>query len=52
MTVALLLIVLVVDWIIIARKKIVRVGGRNLAHLSFLGMILIIIIIAKAGLIL
>ena len=52
MTVALLLVVLVVDWIIIARKKIVRVGGRNLAHLSFLGMILIIIIIAKAGLIL
>lgn len=48
-TVSLLLLVLVIDGIAISRKKIVRVGGRTLAHLSFLGMILAIVIIAKAG---
>ena len=48
-TVGLLLFVLVVDGLIIANKKITRIGGRTVAHLAFLGMVLIIIIIAQAG---
>jgi hypothetical protein len=48
-TVGLLLAVLVVDGLIIANKKITRIGGRTVAHLAFLGMVLIIIIIVQAG---
>ena len=48
-TVGLLLFVLIVDGLIIANKKITRIGGRTVAHLAFLGMVLIIIIIAQAG---
>ena len=48
-TISVLLMVLTIDGIIVARRKITRIGGRTLAHLSFLGMILAIIIIAKAG---
>lgn len=48
-TVGVLLLVLTLDGIIISRRKITRIGGRTLAHLSFLGMILVIILIAKAG---
>src|SRR3990172_851105 len=48
-TVGLLLFVLVVDGLVIANKKITRIGGRTVAHLAFLGMVLIIIIIAQAG---
>lgn len=45
----LLLIVLVFDGIIIARRRITRVGGRSFAHIAFLGMVLTILLIAKAG---
>lgn len=48
-TTILLLIILVIDGVVVARRKIPRVGGRTFAHLAFLGMILAIIIIAKAG---
>lgn len=48
-TIILLSIVMVIDAIVIARRKIPRVGGRTFAHLAFLGMILALILIAKAG---
>lgn len=48
-TIVTLLGVVVVDGVIISHKRISRIGGRTLAHLSFLGMILILVIIAKAG---
>jgi len=52
MTIGLLLIILVVDGLVASSKKITRIGGRTFAHLAFLGMILAIVIIARAGLIL
>ncbi len=48
-TLSLLLVILVVDGLIVANKKITRIGGRTFAHLAFLGMILAIVIIAQAG---
>lgn len=48
-TTALLLTVMIVDGLVVARRKIPRVGGRTFAHLAFLGMILAILLIAKAG---
>ena len=47
--VGLLLGVLVVDGVATSRRRIARIGGRTFAHLSFLGMILAIILILKAG---
>src|SRR3989344_2193723 len=44
-----LLIVMVADGIIVARRKIPRLGGRTIAHIAFLGMILAIVLIARAG---
>lgn len=48
-TLSLLLVILVVDGLIVANKKITRIGGRTFAHLAFLGMVLAIVIIAQAG---
>ncbi len=48
-TTLLLLIVLVIDGIVVARKRITRVGGRTFAHFAFFGMILAILLLAKAG---
>lgn len=47
--VGVLLGVLAIDGVVTSRRKIARIGGRTFAHLSFLGMILAIIIILKAG---
>lgn len=47
--IGLLLGVIVVDGIVISRKKIGRKSGRSFAHFAFLGMILAIVLIAKAG---
>ena len=47
--VGLLLVVLVIDGVVIYKKKITRVSGRTFAHIAFFGMILAIIIILKAG---
>ena len=47
--VGLLLLVLSIDLIIVRRKRITRIGGKTLAHLAFLGMILAVILILKAG---
>lgn len=48
-TISLLLGVFTVDGIVVAKKKIPRVGGRTVAHIAFLGMVLAIILIARAG---
>jgi len=42
-------IVLTVDELVVFRKKIPRATGRTLAHLAFLGMVLSILLIARAG---
>lgn len=47
--VGVLLGVVAIDLIVISRKKLARISGRSFAHLAFLGMILAIILIAKAG---
>lgn len=47
--VGLLFAVLVLDFILISRKNIARIGGRPFAHISFLGMVLAILLIAKVG---
>ncbi len=47
--VAILLGLLAVDVIIISRRRIARIGGRSIAHMAFLGMILAVAIILKAG---
>jgi len=47
--VGVLLIILVVDGIVVARRKIPRIGGRTFAHMAFLGMITALVLIARAG---
>lgn len=44
-----LLAVLVLDGVVVHKRKIARIGGRTIAHLSFMGMILAIVFILKAG---
>ncbi len=44
-----LIAVIIVDGFIIHARKVTRPGGRSLAHVAYLGMILAIIIIFKAG---
>lgn len=48
-TIALLLFVLVVDAVVTSKRRIARIGGRTFAHLAFLGMVLAIVLIIKAG---
>jgi hypothetical protein len=48
-TIVLLLGVMIVDGVVTSRKRITRIGGRTFAHLAFLGMILTIVFIARAG---
>lgn len=47
--VGILVFVVVLDGFVLHRRKIARSGGRHLAHFAFLGMILAIVVIAKAG---
>ena len=47
--VGILLGVLIIDGVVTSRRRISRIAGRTFAHLSFLGMILAIILILKAG---
>jgi hypothetical protein len=47
--VGLLIMVLSVDLIVVRRRRIMRIGGRTLAHIAYLGMILAVILILKAG---
>ena len=44
-----LVAVFTIDLLIIMRRKIVRISSKNFAHIAFLGMILTILVIAKAG---
>lgn len=48
----LLLIVMVIDTVVITRRRIVRLSGKATAHLVFLGILLLIIIGIQPGLIL
>lgn len=47
--VGLLLLIFIVDAILVSKRRITRVAGRTFAHVAFLGMILSIILILKAG---
>ncbi len=47
--VSIFLVVLIIDAIIVSHKGIARTTGRSLAHVSFMGMILMVVLIAKAG---
>lgn len=47
--VGLLLAILVVDEIVTTRKKIKRISGRVFAHIAYLSMIMIIVLLLKAG---
>ena len=47
--VVVLLGLLVIDGLVTSRRRIARIGGRTFAHLSFLGMILAIVLILRAG---
>jgi len=48
-TTIVLLVVMVSDGVIVAKRKINRVSGRSFAHIAFLGMILTVLLIARAG---
>jgi len=47
--VGLLILVLVLDAFITSKRRIARVAGRTFAHLSFMGMVIAIVMILKAG---
>lgn len=47
--VLLLLAVMIADYIIVSRRNIRRVGGRPFAHIAFIGMIGVLLLIAKVG---
>ena len=47
--VGILLFVLILDGVLVSKRKIARVAGRTFAHIAFLGMILAIALILKAG---
>lgn len=47
--IGLLLFVLIIDGVLVSKRKIARIAGRTLAHIAFLGMILVIVLILKAG---
>lgn len=47
--VGILLLVLSIDLIVVRRRRIMRIGGRTIAHIAYLGMILAVILILKAG---
>ncbi|MBI1863878.1 CAP domain-containing protein [Candidatus Woesebacteria bacterium] len=46
---ALFITLFILDLIIVKRRNIVRLSGRTFAHLSFFGMIIAILLVAKAG---
>jgi len=47
--VGIILLVLSIDLIVVRRKRIARIGGRTLAHIAYLSMILAVILLLKAG---
>lgn len=48
----LIIFTLAIDWIVVWRRNIVRISGKNWAHLTFMATILIFIILVKQGLVL
>ncbi len=44
-----ILLVFSIDLIIVRRKRIFRIGGRTIAHIAYLSMILAVILILRAG---
>lgn len=50
--VSLLLFSLIVDGVISSRRKSPRIAGKTFAHFAFLGMILVVVLIARAGIVL
>ena len=47
--VVLLLATLVFDGLVTSKRRIARIGGKTFAHIAFLGMILAVVLILKAG---
>jgi uncharacterized protein YkwD len=47
-----LLAVIVIDSFIIVKKKIIRLSSKSLAHLAFLGILLVVLLIIQQGIIL
>jgi len=47
--VSIVFVALIIDAVVVSVKGIERVSGRPFAHISFIGMVIAIIIIAKAG---
>jgi hypothetical protein len=47
--VGILLAILVIDEVVTTRLKIKRIGGRAYAHIAYLGTIMIIVLLLKAG---
>lgn len=43
---------LALDWLIVWRRNVIRVSGKTWAHLTYMGVILIIIFLARQGLVL
>lgn len=48
----LIVLVLIIDWLVAWQKNLIRLSGRNWAHLTYLGFVAILVIIIKQGLIL
>jgi len=48
---AVLLAAIIIDTIIITKKKIIRLSGKGVAHLIFLGILLVILLTIKPGLV-
>lgn len=47
--IAALLVVLLIDMVIISRRRIARVSSRSFAHFAFFAMIVVVLVMAKAG---
>ena len=47
--IGIILLVLSIDLIVVRRRRIARIGGRTLAHIAYLSMILAVILLLKAG---
>lgn len=47
-----LLSVVIIDSVIITKKKIIRLSGKGLAHLLFLGILLVLLLVIQPGLVL
>lgn len=44
-----LALVFLIDWFIVSRRRIARMTGKTFAHVAFLGMIFVVLLILKSG---